>query len=158
MTGNRLPNESEIGGRSGEGRQGRSSGEFVSDTAVGKGGRKTPSRLSADPFTKGQVKDLSKDPVGGATGGGKESGAGGEGLEGPVGNRPQRELERLASKQAELRNRAEAVDVKFKVLNYHPTDLKKLMETMTAVERDLKSGNYQSACAAARSCSERSIA
>jgi len=42
VTGNRLPNKSEIGGRSGEGRQGKSSGEFVGDEAVGKGGRKTP--------------------------------------------------------------------------------------------------------------------
>jgi len=144
-TGNRLPNTSEIGGRAGEGRQGKSSGEFVGDTAVGKGGRKTPSRLNPDPFVKGQVKDFSKDPTGGATGGGKESGVGGEGLEGPVPQRPQREMERLANKQAELRNRAESVDVKFKVLNYHHTDLKRLIESMAAVERDLRSGRYQSA-------------
>ena len=38
VTGNRLPNSSEIGGRSGEGRQGKASGEFVGDQAVGKGG------------------------------------------------------------------------------------------------------------------------
>ena len=50
VTGNRLPNTSEIGGRSGEGRQGKSSGEFVGDEAVGKGGRKTPSRLTPDPY------------------------------------------------------------------------------------------------------------
>src|SRR5208283_2587147 len=69
VTGNRLPNTSEIAGRSGEGRQGKSSGEFVGDTAVGKGGRNTPSRLTPDAFVKGQIKDYSKDPVGGATGG-----------------------------------------------------------------------------------------
>ena len=57
VTGNRLPNTSEIAGRSGEGRQGKSSGEFVGDTAVGKGGRNTPSRLTPDAFVKGQVKD-----------------------------------------------------------------------------------------------------
>jgi hypothetical protein len=145
VTGNRLPNTSEIGGRSGEGRQGQSSGEFVADTAVGKGGRKTPSRLAPDANLKGQVKDFSKDPTGGATGGGKESGAGGEGLEGPVPPQRQRELDRLANRQADLRNRAESVDVKFQVLNYHHTDLKKMMEMMAAVERDLRSGRYQSA-------------
>lgn len=144
-TGNRLPNTSEIGGRSGEGRQGKSSGEFVGDTAVGKGGRKTPSRLNPDPFVKGQVKDFSKDPTGGATGGGKESGVGGEGLEGPVPQRPQREMQRLANKQAELRNRAESVDVKFKVMNYHHTDLNRMIDAMAAVERDLRSGRYKSA-------------
>ena len=97
VTGNRLPNTSEIAGRSGEGRQGKSSGEFVGDTAVGKGGRKTPSRLTPDAYVKGQIKDYSKDPVGGATGGGKESGGGGEGLQRPVPNRPERDLGRLAS-------------------------------------------------------------
>ncbi len=145
VTGNRLPNSSEIGGRSGEGRQGKSSGEFVSDTAVGKGGRKTPTRLSSDAYQKGQVKDVSKDPTGGATGGGKESGAGGEGLEGPVPPQKQRELDRMAQRQADLRNRAEAVDVKFQVMNYHHTDLQKMIEMMAAVEQDLKSGRYQSA-------------
>ncbi len=145
VTGNRLPNTSEIGGRSGEGRQGKSSGEFVGDTAVGKGGRKTPSRLTPDPYVKGQVKDLSKDPTGGATGGGKESGQGGEGLEGPAPNRPPRDLERLAGKQAELRNKAEGVDLQFQVMHHQHTDLKKLIEQMRAVEDDLRSGRYQSA-------------
>ena len=145
VTGNRLPNTSEIGGRSGEGRQGQASGEMVSDTAVGKGGRKTPSRLAPDPYVKGQVKDFSKDPVGGATGGGKESGAGGAGLEGPLPPQQQRELDRLANKQADLRNRAESAEVNFQVRNYHRTDLKKIIAMMAAVERDLRSGRYQSA-------------
>ena len=76
VTGNQLPNNNEMGGRSGEGRSGRSQGEFVGDTAVGKGGRNTPTRLDPTPFAQGQVKDTSKDPVGGATGGGKLSGEG----------------------------------------------------------------------------------
>ena len=145
VTGNRLPNTSEIAGRSGEGRQGKSSGEFVGDTAVGKGGRKTPSRLTPDAFVKGQVKDYSKDPVGGATGGGKESGAGGEGLHGPVPNRPERDMGRLATKQAQLRNKAEGVDLRFKVLKYHHNDLKRMIDVMAAVEGDLKAGRYRNA-------------
>ena len=145
VTGNRLPNTSEIAGRSGEGRQGKSSGEFVGDTAVGKGGRNTPSRLTPDAFVKGQVQDYSKDPVGGATGGGKESGAGGEGLHGPVPNRPERDMGRLATKQAQLRNKAEGVDLRFKVLKYHHNDLKRMIDVMAAVEGDLKAGRYRSA-------------
>ena len=145
VTGNRLPNTSEIRGRSGEGRQGKASGEFVGDTAVGKGGRKTPSRLTPDPNVKGQIKDVSKDPVGGATGGGKESGQGGEGLEGPLPPHRQRELQRLANKQAALRNKAESIDLRFQVLNYHDTDWKRLMEQMAAVESDLRSGHYRQA-------------
>ncbi len=83
--------------------------------------------------------------MGGATGGGKASGAGGEGLEGPVPHHVERELKRLATKQADLRNRAETIDLKFQVLNYHPTDFSRLLERMAAVERDLLSGRYQSA-------------
>ncbi|HIQ22259.1 MAG TPA: hypothetical protein EYH34_13625 [Planctomycetes bacterium] len=146
-TGNRLPNTSEIGGRAGEGRSGKSSGEFVGDEAVGKGGRKTPSRLTPDPFVKGQIKDHSRDAQGGATGGGKESGQGGEGLEGPTpGSRGQRDLARLAGKQAELRNRAEAIDLRhFQVMGYHHTDLEKMIELMRQIERDLKAGRYRNA-------------
>jgi hypothetical protein len=145
-TGNRLPNTSEIGGRAGEGRQGKSSGEFVGDEAVGKGGRKTPSRLTPDPYVKGQIKDHSKDPVGGATGGGKESGEGGEGLEGPIpGARDERERNRLAGKQAALRNKAEGIDLQFQIMNFHHTDLRKMIELMNQIERDLKAGRYHNA-------------
>ncbi|MFZ1935867.1 MAG: hypothetical protein WCB27_08635 [Thermoguttaceae bacterium] len=146
VTGNRLPNTSEIGGRSGEGRQGKSSGEYVGDEAVGKGGRKTPSRLTPDPIVKGQIKDHSKQSAGGATGGGKESGKGGEGLEGPApGNPGRRSPERLAAKQAVLRNKAQGIDLKFQVADFHHTDLKKMIEVMAQVERDVKAGRYQNA-------------
>ncbi len=145
-TGNRLPNTSEIGGRSGEGRSGKSSGEFVGDEAVGKGGRKTPSRLTPDPYMAGQIKDHSKDPTGGASGGGKESGSGGEGLEGPAPRSPgDREMQRLAGKQATLRNKAEGVDLQFEVMNFHHTDLKKMIELMARIQRDLKAGRYLNA-------------
>lgn len=145
VTGNRLPNTSEIGGRSGEGRQGKSSGEFVGDSAVGKGGRKTPSRLTPDAFEQGQVKDTSTDPVGGATGGGKESGQGGEGLEGPIPPPLKRELGRLAGKQASLRNRAETIRLQFQIVNYNIDDLDALIEQMKTVERQLRSGHFRSA-------------
>lgn len=145
-TGNRLPNTSEIGGRAGEGRSGKSSGEFVGEEAVGKGGRKTPSRLTPDPYMKGQIEDHSKDDQGGATGGGKESGQGGKGLEGPAPNAPgPRDLQRLAGKQAALRNKAEGVELQFQVMNFHRTDLSKLIESMAQIERDLRAGRYQSA-------------
>jgi len=146
VTGNRLPNTSEIGGRAGEGRQGKSSGEFVGDEAVGKGGRKTPSRLTPDPFVKGQIKDHSKQSAGGATGGGKKSGVGGEGLEGPAPRKPEAPIaERLAGRQAALRNKAEGIDLQFQVMNFHRTDLEKMLEVMTQIERDLKAGRYQNA-------------
>lgn len=145
-TGNRLPNTSEIGGRAGEGRSGKSSGEFVGDQAIGKGGRKTPTRLTPDAYVGGQIKDFSKDPTGGATGGGKESGQGGEGLEGPVPRSPgPRELQRLAGKQAALRNKAEAIDLQFQIMDFHHTDLDDMITMMHQIERDLKAGRYHNA-------------
>ena len=147
VTGNRLPNTSEIGGRAGEGRQGRSSGEFVGDEAVGKGGRDTPTRLTDDAYVAGQIQDHSTDPVGGATGGGKESGQTGEGLEGPQGNpRGERDNGRLAGRQADLRSRAEGIDLEhFNVMGYHHTDLQEMIEVMAQVELDIQAGRYQNA-------------
>jgi len=133
-----------VGGRAGEGRSAKSSGEFVGDEAVGKGGRRTPSRLTPDPFEKGVVKDRSKDPVGGATGGGKESGQGGEGLEGPAPPLLKRQLQRLRGKQADLRNRAERVSLKnFGVTSFHETEWKKLLEEMAKLETQLTPGRYR---------------
>lgn len=147
VTGNRLPNTNEIAGRAGEGRQGKSGGEFVGEEAVGKGGRNTPTRLTPDPYMKGQIKDHSKDAVGGATGGGKEAGETGEGLEGPQSrNRGDRERNRLPGKQADLRNRAEGIDLNhMRVMGYHNTDLEKMKEVMSQVEIDLRGGRYQNA-------------
>jgi len=106
ITGNQLPNQNEIGGRSGEGRNGRSHGQMVQDTAEGKGGRETPSRLDPEPFESGSVKDSAKDDQGGPTGGGKVSGYAQEGLRGPVPPSLAQSMVRLAGKQAEIRQAA----------------------------------------------------
>jgi hypothetical protein len=145
VTGNVLPNTSEIGGRSGEGRTGKANGEFVEESATGKGGRRTPTRLSPDPFQAGQVNDQDKQPSGGATGGGKMSGAGGEGLEGPVPPQLSQTLQRLAGQQAELRNRAEAIQAQFKVANYPSYQLDEAVTVMEQVELDLRSARYRNA-------------
>ncbi len=147
VTGNRLPNTNEIAGRSGEGRSGKAGGEFVGEEAVGKGGRNTPTRLTPDPYQKGQIKDHSRDAVGGATGGGKEGGETGEGLEGPQArNRGDRERNRLPGKQADLRNRAEGIDLNhMKVMGFHNTDLEKMKDAMSQVETDLRGGRYANA-------------
>jgi len=136
VTGNRLPNTSEIGGRSGEGRTGKAHGEMVGDTAIGKGGRRTPSRLTPDAFQKGEVKDRSPDSGGGATGGGKLSGAGSEGLEG-MGPRIKRDYGRLKGLQAALRNKAERINVQLKVQGYPSGGLEKAIDVMKQVEDDL---------------------
>jgi hypothetical protein len=143
VTGNQLPNNMELSGRSGEGREGKSTGEFVQDTAEGKGGRRTPTRLTPEPFQKGQVDDKSQEPPGGSTGGGKLSGAGGEGLEGPVPPPLQKELQRLAGKQAALVNQAQKVKEQFKQSDY--SGFNKAITLMNRVEEDLAANRYQNA-------------
>lgn len=141
VTGNQLPNNSEIGGRSGEGRTGKSGGEFVEKTATGKGGRRTPTRLTPDAFEAGEVDDQSKEPAGGSTGGGKLSGAGGEGLEGPIPPDIQKKLRNLASRQAELRNKAEKIAIQFKIRNY-PSLFEETLKEMKLIEEELGAGRY----------------
>lgn len=144
VTGNRLPNSMELSGRSGEGRQGQSVGEMVENQFDGKGGRRTPTRLTPEAFQKGQVKDTSSTPPGGATGGGKTGGASGEGLEGPVPPDIELKLKGLALKQAQLRNKAEKIALKFEVLNYPPI-FEPVIKDMSVLEEALNSGRYMEA-------------
>ncbi|MDY6914452.1 MAG: hypothetical protein SVT52_08370 [Planctomycetota bacterium] len=143
VTGNQLPNTNEMSGRSGEGRTGKSSGEYVEDKAVGKGGRRTPTRLTPEPFSRGQVKDFSKEPPGGATGGGKISGAGAEGLEGPLPPPLARELKRLAGQQAVLVNRAERIQAAFKTNDYANFKFLQAIMLMNRVRSDLENYRYK---------------
>ena len=145
VTGNNLPNNNEMNGRSGEGRSGKSQGEMVEDTATGKGGRNTPTRLDPTPFQQGQIKDTSKDPVGGATGGGKLSGQSGEGLEGPVPPQITKEMQRLAQKQAQLRNNAERLNLQYQLGRYDNFKLLESTALMRRVEADLNANRYVNA-------------
>ncbi|MCK4626077.1 MAG: hypothetical protein KAV00_12245, partial [Phycisphaerae bacterium] len=145
VTGNQLPNTSEIGGRSGEGRTGKSTGEYVEDKAVGKGGRRTPTRLTPEPFQKGQVADKSSDPAGGATGGGKLSGAGAAGLEGPLPPAAKQQLKRLAGKHAQLLNRAERLRAAFKVTDFSNFQFLQAITLMNRVQGDLDNFRYANA-------------
>ena len=132
VTGNLLPNQQEIGGRAGEGRTGRSHGQFVSDSAEGKGGRQTPSRLTPSPFEQGSVKDADKQDRGGGTGGGKLSGFGAEGLRGPAPPRAGGALPRLADRQAKIRQEAEALALK---LRRHRVPTGELESSVTAMKQ-----------------------
>ena len=143
VTGNRLPNTSEIGGRSGEGRTGKSSGEFVEESAVGKGGRRTPTRLTPDPFEKGVVDDRSPESGGGSTGGGKISGAGAEGLEGPIPPEISQKLKALSGRQAELRNKAERIELAFQTMGYPTEPINRSVRAMKEMEDALQNGRYR---------------
>lgn len=143
VTGNQMPNNNEIQGRSGEGREGRASGEMVGAEAEGKGGRRTPTRMTPEPFSSGKVDDKSKDPAGGATGGGKRAGFGGEGLEGPAPEQMQDPMQRLASKQASLRNEAERLQLQMRQAGYQNFKLLEAAVLMQKAENSLKQNHYQ---------------
>ena len=140
VTGNSMPNNNEVGGRSGEGRSGKSSGQFVEQEATGKGGRNTPTRLTQSPFEKGTVKDSSKDPQGGATGGGKQSGLGGEGLRGITPSHRPDVDQRLPGKQAELKQKAEALMRELNVRNLPTGDLEEAVNKMELIQKYRSTG------------------
>jgi len=123
ITGNLLPNKHEVGGRSGEGRTGRSHGQMVEETAQGKKGRDTPTRLTPSPFEPGSIEDSSAEGTGGATGGGKLSGFTGEGLRGPAPLPRLESMARLAGQQAAIRQSAEVVALKLRAYHLPTGDL-----------------------------------
>ncbi|MGD1085097.1 MAG: hypothetical protein ABSA47_10160, partial [Verrucomicrobiota bacterium] len=135
VTGNLLPNQNEVGGRSGEGRTGRSHGQMVGDTAEGKEGRETPTRLDPEPFEQGSVKDTAKNDAGGATGGGKLSGYGGEGLRGPAPPPGNQKMPRLADQQAKIRQQAEALALQLRRYHLSGGELETSVNAMNQVEQ-----------------------
>lgn len=145
VTGNQMPKDMEIQGRSGEGREGRASGEMVGAEAEGKGGRRTPTRMTPEPFASGKVDDKSTDPAGGATGGGKKAGWGGEGLEGDSPNSAKDPMQRLAGKQAALRNEAERIEIQSRHAGFNNFKLLEAAVYMQRSETALKDGKYTNA-------------
>jgi hypothetical protein len=138
VTGNLQPNAMEIAGRSGEGRSGKSAGQMVEETASGKGGKQTPTRSTPDPFEAGRVKDTSKDPTGGSTGGGKVSGADAEGLRGTPPPPVRQQLERLADRQAEVRSTSEKANVAMRKRGMVSEDLQRAIDRMKKLEALLR--------------------
>jgi hypothetical protein len=141
-TGNTLPNSSEISGRSGEGRQGKSNGEFVSDTAIGKGGRRTPTRLMDDPYEQGVVKDEMTRETGGATGGGKLSGEGGEGVRGHVPPEVQTKMSKVQQKYSDIINRGERIAHQLSKLGYSSGKLDETIELMRRLDYRMRDFKY----------------
>lgn len=147
VTGNQLPNDNEIQGRSGEGREGRASGEMVGAEAVGKDGRRTPTRMTPEPFSSGKVEDKSTTPAGGATGGGKKGGMGGEGLEGPapMDDSPKDAMQRLQGRQAQIRNEAERLQLQMQAQGFTNFKLLEAAVLMQKAEGSLKKYDYHNA-------------
>ena len=134
-TGNQMPNDTPVGGRSEAGRSGQATGQMVGNTASDKGGKEAPTQLDSTPFEQGEVKDSAKGDQGGATGGGKGSGFGGQGLRGnPSPDANKKDLPRLADQQAKIRQKAEELALQLKKYNVPDRDLQSSLAAMQQLE------------------------
>lgn len=116
-SGNTKPNDNEMTGRSGAGREGQSSGELVEDHVKGLEGRETHARRTRDPLQEGQVTEDEESTLEArSTGGGK---LGGESeSQGMFGNSPRRDLHTPAhgNDHQALRQETEALYAKARLL------------------------------------------
>jgi hypothetical protein len=144
-TGNDMPNNMELNGRSGDGRRGKSAGQMVGDTAKALQGRKTPARVGNEKYEPGQLKQEGQQDPNGATGGGKKAGAGRRGLQGGTPPDQVRNIGRLSEKQAGLREKAEQVARKLDTMGLSTTRLNESIELMKSVEKDLVDHRYEDA-------------
>jgi hypothetical protein len=144
-TGNDLPNNMEVSGRSGDGRRGKSSGQMVGDTARGLQGRKTPARVGNERYEPGQIKQEGDQDPNGATGGGKKAGAGRKGLQGGTPPDMVRDMGRLSQKQAGLREKAEQIAKKLDTLGIPSARLRQSIRLMQGAEKDIQDRRYDDA-------------
>jgi hypothetical protein len=149
-TGNDMPNNMELSGRSGDGRRGKSSGQMVGDTSRGLQGRKTPARVGNERYEPGKLKQEQPQDPNGATGGGKKAGAGRRGLQGGTPPDFVKDMERLSEKQAAVRERAEQVAQKLEATGVNTTRLNQSIDLMKSSEQDLRDLRYEDAAAKRR--------
>lgn len=116
-SGNTRPNDNEMTGRSGAGREGQSSGELVEDHVKGLEGREPHARRTRDPLQSGQVTEDEESTLDArGTGGGKLGGQ--SETVGMFGNSPRRDLHTPAhgDDHQALRREAEALYAKARLL------------------------------------------
>ena len=142
-TGNDLPNNMELSGRSGDGRRGKSSGQATGDTSRALEGRKTPARVGNERYEPGQMKQEAQDDPNGATGGGKKAGSGRKGLQGGTPPDFAKDMGRLSEKQAGLREKAEQVAKKLQTSGTTSRRLTESIDLMKAAEQDLRDLRYE---------------
>ena len=141
-TGNQLPDNNELSGRSGEGRSGRSQGQLVENVAKGLQGRKTPTRITNDAYEQGVVKELQQMATGGATGGGKARGAGQEGLQGESPPPMYQDLQYMREWQKRIRQKAQRVAGQLQMVRINIPGLERSIELMRDAEQAAVEGRY----------------
>jgi hypothetical protein len=144
-TGNDMPNNQEVTGRSGDGRRGKSKGQMVGDTSRALQGRKTPARVGDEKYEPGQLKQEGSQDPNGATGGGKKAGSGRKGLQGGTPPDATKDIGRLSEKQAGMQEKADEVAKKLDTLGISG---KKMLEGMKLFEqsvKDMRDARYEDA-------------
>jgi hypothetical protein len=141
-TGNQLPDNNELSGRSGDGRSGRSQGQLVESVAKGLKGRLTPTRVTNDPYEQGVVKELQQMATSGATGGGKARGAGQEGLQGQSPPPLMENMQFMTEWQKRIRQKAERVAGQLKVVRISLPELDRAIALMRQAEQAGEDGRY----------------
>lgn len=143
-SGNEKPNANEMAGRSGAGREGQADGEMVEGKAKDLEGREPETRRTRDPFGDGQIEEEEGSKAKAkATGGGKQSGTGGEGgMQGSAPARNELQMRDMERRQRNLRRNTESVYSRASLM-YLPTgELDKAVLLMAKAEEQAKSGDY----------------
>lgn len=145
-SGNDKPNSMEQTGRSGSGRQGKSSGEIVGDTVKNLKGADVDARRTNDGFQAGELKE----EEGGdkmdvkATGGGKLAGTSDtEGMSGDAPPRDELKYRAMARRQMQLKRDAETVYSKAKLLKLPTGELDRAILEMDAAARRGQTGDLE---------------
>ena len=144
-TGNQLPNTSEMSGRSGAGRRGKSSGQMVGAESRGLEGRPTPARLTNERYEQGNI-DASKqlDPRG-ATGGGKKTGAGQRGLQGGTPPDYQKYMERFDQQMKLLRERSQQIAQQLGARGRPTVRVDHALQLLQDAQDDMRNMRYEDA-------------
>jgi hypothetical protein len=96
--------------------------------------------MTPDPFEAGTVKDSSQEAGTGATGGGKDSGEGHEGFQGPVPPPVQEKLKRMVSLQQEMIEKARRIDYGLKKYGHPRGNLPETIDMMEQIKEGLSKG------------------
>lgn len=144
-TGNQLPNAQEVGGRSGVGRRGRSSGQMVGDTSKAMEGRATPARLTKEPYEQGTPKTEEQLDPRGATGGGKKTGGGVRGLQGGTPPDFVKDMDRLKEEQKQLREKTQQLARQLENAGKPSTHVNRALQLLDSSLQDMKDMRYEEA-------------
>lgn len=140
-TGNVLPRNQEAGGRSGEGRAGKSVGEFVQKEFVGKKGRKIPPRISDLRMMKGIVEDKSRKSTA-STGGGKKAGIAMPGMSVRFLAEKDEELKELTIREAMIRAQASKLCESLNPSLIAASQLREMIVILEEIDKSLLDNRY----------------